>query len=322
METTIQPNDVETESLLTVCLLAAFADGSKSDVERASIKKIAERLPATATDHAALYQRVLLGQISAAQAVQPLRRKELQQLTYEMAVCICEADNLLTPKEKSFLDQLRHVLQLETGATERFEKDAEALAVQEMPSAVAPQGPEGALTAGEPTPDAEVDRMILNYAILNGALELMPQSLATMAIIPLQMKMVYRIGKKSGYDLDRGHVKELFAAAGVGLGSQVLEGYATKLFGGLFGKIGGKLGRGIASQATASALSFATTYAIGYMAQNYYAGGRKLSSIEIRQLFDRLKEKATGLHGQYAGQIQQRSQSLNASELLTLVRGQ
>jgi hypothetical protein len=58
----------------------------------------------------------------------------------------------------------------------------------------------------------EVDKMILNYAILNGALELLTDSLATMAIIPLQMKMVYRIGKAHGYELDRGHIKELLRA--------------------------------------------------------------------------------------------------------------
>ena len=60
--------------------------------------------------------------------------------------------------------------------------------------------------------------MILNYAILNGALELLPESLATMAIIPLQMKMVYRIGKTYGFELDRGHIKDFLATAGVGIG--------------------------------------------------------------------------------------------------------
>ena len=49
----------------------------------------------------------------------------------------------------------------------------------------------------------EQDSVILNYAILNGALELLPDTLASMAIIPLQMKMVYRIGKSYGYELDR-----------------------------------------------------------------------------------------------------------------------
>src|SRR6266566_5256826 len=52
--------------------------------------------------------------------------------------------------------------------------------------------------------DVERDRMILNTAILNGALEIMPHTLATMAIIPVQMRMVYQIGKRRGYELDRG----------------------------------------------------------------------------------------------------------------------
>ena len=33
MENRINPNAAETESILTVCLLAAFADGGKSEVE-------------------------------------------------------------------------------------------------------------------------------------------------------------------------------------------------------------------------------------------------------------------------------------------------
>jgi uncharacterized protein (DUF697 family) len=49
--------------------------------------------------------------------------------------------------------------------------------------------------------------MILNSAILNGALEIMPHTLATMAIVPLQMRMVYHIGKSYGFELDSGMSK-------------------------------------------------------------------------------------------------------------------
>ena len=70
--------------------------------------------------------------------------------------------------------------------------------------------------------------MILNYAILNGALELLPESLATMAIIPLQMKMVYRVGMSHGFELDRGHIKDFIATLGVGLTSQYVEQIGRK----------------------------------------------------------------------------------------------
>ena len=79
--------------------------------------------------------------------------------------------------------------------------------------------------------------MILRYAILDGALQLLPETLATMAIIPLQMKMVWRIGKAHGHDLDRASIKEFLATAGIGLGSQMVEGFARKLIGG-FGASG------------------------------------------------------------------------------------
>lgn len=320
----IQPilKSAEAEAILTVCLLAAFSDGAHSESERAAIKRISETLPEVGTDHATLYQKALLGQVSSAQAAQSLGPQHLRQLAYEMAVCVCEADNLLTPKEKSFLQQLSHVLGLDPGSAERIEKDTEALAFSSFAEAPASGAPaEASRVAGSRDID-DVDSMIMNYAILNGALELLPQSLATMAIIPLQMKMVYRIGKKYGYELDRGHIKELLAAAGIGLSSQVLESFATKLFGGLFGKVGGKFGKTLVQQATSSAMSFAVTYGIGQMAQTYYAGGRTLSGVQLRQLFEQSKEKAAGLYSEYAGQIQQRSRSIDVTQLLTLLRGQ
>jgi len=326
MENQIKPNPAETESMLTVCLLAAFADGGKSDAERAAIKTITENLPATDINHAALYQSVLLGQVSVAQAAQPLERMELRQLAYEMAVCVCDADSLLTSREKGFLDQLRQVLRLDADLATRIEKDTEAVAFPDFASAAPASAPEekkpNVAPVASPSKKNDADAMILNYSILNGALELMPQSLSTLAIIPLQMKMVYRIGKNYGYELDRGHIKELLAAAGVGLSSQVLEGYATKLFGGLFGKLGGKLGKTVGNQAASSAISFAATYAIGHMAQSYYAGGRTLSNLEMRQLFDQLKEKATGLHSRYSGEIQQQSRTIDTAQLLKLIKNQ
>ena len=83
--------------------------------------------------------------------------------------------------------------------------------------------------------DAELDKSILNHALLNGALELLPQSWASMAIIPMQVKMVYSIGKAHGVALDPGHIKEFIATAGVGLTGQYLEQFGRKLLGGLLG---------------------------------------------------------------------------------------
>ncbi len=318
-------SQAEKESILTLCLMAAFADGGKSDVERAELKRIAENFPESDVNLAALYHRVLLRQVSTAQTAQALTNAEARQLAYEMAVCVCEADDVLNEPEKQFLAELRRELRLDSADATRIEQQANTLAVEPLaaPASVPPPviaAAPAATNAAVASP--EVDKMILNYAILNGALELLPDSLATMAIIPLQMKMVYRVGKHYGYELDRGHIKELLGVAGVGLTSQVVEGYARKLLGGLLGKMGGGLIRGVGRQVASSAMSFASTWALGRLAQQYYAGGRKLSAIELRQLFSSLTEQARGLHGNYASAIREKAGSLNLTQLLPIIRGQ
>jgi len=303
-------NQAEQESILTICLMAAFADGGKDDRERAEIKRICESLPAVQAS--ALYQRVLLRQVTLRDAAAPLTAKEHRHLAYEMAVCVADADEALSEPEKQFLGELRTVLDLTAGATQAFEKQAEAVATAVVTPPILP--------AATNTVEAEVDKTILKYAVLNAALELLPDSLATMAIVPLQMKLVYRVGARYGHQLGRGHIKELIAAAGVGLTSQVVEGYARKLVGGFLGKAGGGLLRSVGKQAAGSGLTFATTYALGHMAKKYYAGGRTLSALQLRELFDSFKTKAQSLHGQHAGAIEQQARQVNIAELLPLIR--
>ena len=165
-----------------------------------------------------------------------------------------------------------------------------------------------------------MDKYILNHAIANGAIELLPESLATMAIIPLQMKLVYRIGQSYGYQMDKGHIKEFLATAGVGLTSQYVEQVGRKLLGGLLGAVAGGIGRGLGSMATGAAFSFATTYALGQLAKRYYAGGRQMSTALLQQTYQSLLAQAKQVQGQYSGQIQQKAQSLDATQVMKMVK--
>jgi uncharacterized protein (DUF697 family) len=168
---------------------------------------------------------------------------------------------------------------------------------------------------------AELDKMVLNYALLNGALELLPQSLASMAILPLQTKMVYRIGKAYGYELDSGHIKEFAATLGVGLAGQYVEQVGRKLIGGMLRKAGGALGW-LGGAATGSVFSFATTYALGHVARQYYAGGRTIDTARLRQMFASLLEQGKSLQTSYAGAIQQRARTIDMGQIVGLVRQQ
>ena len=169
--------------------------------------------------------------------------------------------------------------------------------------------------------DADLDKSILKYAMLNGALELLPQSWASMAIIPLQVKMVYGIGKAHGVELDQGHIREFIAAVGVGLTSQYLEQFGRKLLGGLLGKAAGRTVGRLGGAATGMAFSFATTYALGQVAKRYYAGGRVMSTALLRETFQSLLGPAKQMQAQYLPQIQHQAQTLDAAKVLAMVRG-
>lgn len=323
-------NESERNALLILCVMAAYADGDKDERERAEVKRIVEGLDAPRLNSVLIYKEALAQPRPIADTAARLESPAARAMAYEMAVCICDADDVLDEREKKFLEELRAALGLKPQSSTEFEKEAEAIATVPLVQGI-DNGPFEVpveSTAG-PSPaaaGAESDKMILNYSILSGALELLPQSLATMAIIPLQMKMVYRIGKLHGFELDRGHVRDFLATVGAGMTSQVVEGYARKLLGGLLGKFTGgsmgKLGKTVAEQAASSAFSFGSTYALGQVAKQYYAGGRKFAGIQLKELFASSLTEAKALHSRYLPQIQERVRTLNPSQLLPLIRGQ
>lgn len=305
----------EQRAILALCLHAAFADGIKDDREREEVKRIAESLSegTPGLDMARLYQDVLLKRLPLDTAAGTLSDIGQRQFAYEMAVCVCEADGRMSPAERAFLDELRRFLNLDASQSSAIEQAIDPIvAVADLP--VKSSEKVGPL-------DAELDKTILNSALLNGALELLPQSWASMAIIPLQIRMVYGIGKAHGVELDQGHIKEFIAAAGVGLTSQYLEQFGRKLLGGLLGKAAGKTFGKIGRAATGMAFSFATTYALGQVAKRYYAGGRIMSTALLQETFQSLLAPAKQLQQQYLPQIEQKAQSLDMGQVLNLVRG-
>lgn len=312
-------NDSEQRALLGLSLMAAFADGNNADPERDRIREIVEGFKNPGLKAMELYRDVLLRRVTADDFAQQLTSPETRLLAYEMALGVCEADGRLNDAEKAFLADLRGRLGVGESAAVPLHEQADQLAAAAVPPVLgsAPPAAPPAPAAGA-TADKELESTILNHAILAGALELLPGSLATMAIIPLQMRLVYRIGQRYGHNLDRGHIGEFLATAGIGMTSQVLEGYATKFMKGLLGKVAGGMGRGLAGAITAPAMAFATTWALGQLAHRYYAGGRSLSGLQLQQGFQSLLGQARGLQQQYLPQIQQRSKSLNLAEVVRL----
>jgi uncharacterized protein (DUF697 family) len=342
-------NSSEQSAVLTVCLMAAFADSYKDDKEREQIKQIAESLGSESGSEqintAKLYQDVLLKRVTLDDTVKQLASPEAKQLAYEMAVHVINADHKQKDDERAFLAKLSNALGMSAAQASAVSEPADALAdaafgnyvgpvaATVVGGAVATVAATATSTASSPpaisnVDEAELDKTILNSSILNGALELLPQSWATMAIIPLQTRLVYNIGKQYGYTLDAGHIKEFLATVGVGMASQYVEQAGRKLIGGLLGKAGGLVGSlagsvlgSVGRNATGIAFSFASTYALGQLAKRYYSGGRTMSAAVLKDTFASLLEPAKNLQRQYAPQITEKARNVNMTEILSMVKG-
>ena len=334
-------NAEEQRAMLAIALLAAFADGSKSETEREEVKRIATSLGAQtgSVNVPALMQDVLLKRLGMPQAVAMLGSTEHKQLAYEMAVCVCDADGVQSPAERQFLASLK--AELGGGIDTAFEATADELAretdtlptvspvtavttvtaVTAMSAVAATAAPSATSPPAGPMVDrAALDKSIFNRAVLCGALELLPQSWASMAIIPLQVKLIHGIAQAHGFSMDASMVKEFIATAGVGLTGQYVEQFGRKLLGGLLGSVMGGIGRGVGSAGAGMAMSFATTYALGQLAARYYGGGRQMSSALLKQTYQDLLGNARQMQQQALPQIQQQASGLNAAKVMEMVR--
>lgn len=328
-------NTEEVRATLTICLMAAYADGDKHDREREQIRQVAQGLAQDEQINLpGLYHEVLMRRVQLEDVLPKLGSNESRRLAYEMAVCVCEADGQTSAQERAFLTRLREAL---GQAPATFAADADALAAAPLDAAAAalpavvdagqaaPHPAAADALPATPAPGragtlsaAEMDRKIVNASILNGAIELLPENLSTLAIIPLQMRLVYQIGQSYGYELDRGHVMDLLATLGVGLTSQYLEQAGRKLLGALLGK--GVLG-GLGRQAVSSGMSFASTYALGHVADKYYAGGRSLNAQTLRDAYQHMMADGRQLQAQYLPQMQEVASGLNTAKIMQMVRG-
>ena len=128
-------------AVLTLCLMAAFADGANSDAERAEIKRIASTLGAdSALDAATIDQDLPRNKPDVRAVAAAITLPEQRQLAYEMAVGVCNADGPITPAERAFLESVAVALGVEQSSAQQFVQNARALAEPSL-AGPAPDGP-------------------------------------------------------------------------------------------------------------------------------------------------------------------------------------
>jgi tellurite resistance protein/uncharacterized protein (DUF697 family) len=292
-----------------IALMAAMADGQITPDEQSELASVATRLgvPAAtiAIDQPAA-ARQGIGVLAAS-----LSDADARRTAYEVALAVCSVDGMPNASEQAFLSALHGALGLGPAATHEFEDQLRALATAPLA---------GTLPEVSGSTDAALDERILKQAMLTGALELLPDRLANLAILPLQLRLVYEVGQRYGQQLDVNQVKDLAGTFGLGAAAQMVEGMVRKVLGGVAaGVLGGLLG-GATGVAAGAAVTFAATYALGHVAKQYYAQGRKLSAEDLRSLFGRFQDEAKSLLPQVQGQIQSLAQQVRLPDVLAQIR--
>ena len=244
-----------------------------------------------------------------------LSSDEARRAAYEIAVAVCNADGVAGDKEIAFLQELSTVL----GTGMATGEMSAVASVATLTGAVLPPPVPGTATA-QPQP-GELDAMILDQAILTAALEILPDRLSNMAILPLQLRMVYTIGQRYGQQLDAAQVKDLAATFGLGAAAQFMESIVRKTLGRLAGGLLGGITGGVGGIAAGATVSFAATYALGHAAAQYYAQGRSLSTADMKALFTRFQGEAQTLFPKVQERVESVARGTNLQSVLGTLRG-
>jgi uncharacterized membrane protein YebE (DUF533 family) len=295
--TTMEAQD--RDAVIAVALMAALADGHATEQEKAELRSAMSK--AGTADLDTLTARITTGELRLQDLAERLPGDAARLEAYDLSFLVCNSDGSANASETSFLASLREVF-----------------GVSDSPAPLVPGSP---VATGTPPSPAGLDEMILQQAIITGAAEILPERLANLAIIPLQLRLVYNIGQAHGQQMDANQIRDLAGTLGIGAAAQVMEGAVRKLLGGAASSILGGLLGGTAGLAAGAAVTFASTYALGHVAKQYYAQGRRLSAADLRSLFARFQEEAKTLYPKVQSQVQSQARSLNVSQLLAGLRG-
>lgn len=294
----------DAESIIAIAVLAAMSDGSQDANEIVSISEAAVRLGVRRSEGG-----LDVGQLSAAHLSSQLGSDEARHTAYDVAVAVCNASGPANPVEVDFLRSLATLLNIDASASDL----AVASALQH--TAAVGASPMGAPASSAPSVDA-LDKHVLDQAILTAALELLPDRLANLGILPLQLRLVRHIGQQYGQQMDANQVKDLVATFGLGAAAQIMESVVRKAFGGIAGGLLGGLLGGTVGVAAGGAVTFASTYALGHAARQYYAQGRSLSSADMKALFSRFQGEAATIYPRVQGRIEEMARAGSLGQLL------
>ena len=274
--------DADLNSLLTIALTAAFADGAKHDAERIRMRELAARLAGDRIDLAELDRKVLLDKPPLAEIVRPLSTPDCAGTRTSWRW----RSSTPTASQRSgrlFLRDLALALGVPAEAAAKVVADADAIAAAPRRRRTRPRP--RARRRGKVVPDAAaLDQRSSTRRSPTRRSRSCPSRSRRWRSCRCRCGWSTGSARPMATSSTRAH-QGIPRDARRGLTGQYLEQFGRKLLGGLLGSVLGGMGRAAGHQAASSGMSFATTWALGQLAKQYYGGGRTLDAAKLKSAF-------------------------------------
>lgn len=249
---------------MLVCV--ARADGKMSDEERATLESAMSGVP---MPKGMTVQTLLDEDANLDGLLKQIQSPEAREQAYQAAQSLANIDGFCSPEEAKLLERIKAALQIpdeKVTLTKRILGEAKDTFLPSNIQAIA-----------DPVRrKKEIDEDILKYSILNAVLGAFPVPLVDIAVnlasIAVQLKMVRDIGQYHGHQVTRDSAKSLLAGLGASGGARIAVISLCK-FVPLWGSAVGAVG------------NFASTWAVGRIADRWFAGGCKDDMAVLRDAF-------------------------------------
>lgn len=253
-----------------VCM--AKADGVLQDQE---LRALQGALEGVALPGGMSLGSLLAEEVDFDEQLASLMTPELREQVYKSAYSMAHADGACSPAEQALLDKMSASLSIPTE-----QRSLLARLFLETKRTVLPSSIE-AVT--EPEARAvEIHNDVVKYSVLSGILGANPipgLAIATdLAVVALQVKLVRDVGQYWGHKVDKKAALSLLGGVGIGTGARLAVSQLAKLVPGWGSAFG-------------AATSFASTFALGRVANEFFASGSATSIAELKDKFKEAEEE-------------------------------
>ena len=259
-------SDKEALAGLRILVAVAKADGRIDPEERKSLEEAFSRvsLPADASLDGMLSENIDIGA-----EVGRIADAGARDSIYNAAFTLAHADGHASPEELKALDRVREGFRIPADRATLLGRVLGEAKDTVLPSNIAP-------IADPAKRAAEIREDVLKYSIFSAVLGAFPVpgvAIATdLAVVGLQVKLVRDVGQYWGHKVDDRAARSILYGLGLGTGARIAVTQVAKLvpvFGSAFG----------------AAAAFGSTWALGKVADQYFASGGKAEISTLRDAF-------------------------------------